>query len=116
MSAIDESLEAAEVVVIGTPIYWYGPTGPTKLLLDRLRPYFGNRRLSGKSLALLLPAGTGAPDCDLTIEMFRRACEALGMTFLVAVTAEAYDMGEVDTDPEVAQALDALAATINADA
>jgi len=58
----------------------------------------------------------GAPDCDLTIEMFRRACEALGMTFLVAVTAEAYDMGEVDTDPEVAQALDALAATINADA
>jgi len=112
MDEVYGRLEAADLIVIGTPIYWFGPTAQTKLVLDRLRPYYGNRKLAGKSLALLLVAGMGAPDCDLTIEMFRRAGEALGMTFLKVVTAKAYEAGEVVDDREAVQAIGELATLI----
>ena len=97
-------LDDADVVIVGTPIYWFGPSGPAKLFLDRLRPYYRSRRLEGKVLALLLPAADGDGDCDLTIEMFRRSASLLGMKFAGAVTAKAFDAGEVIGDSDVERA------------
>jgi multimeric flavodoxin WrbA len=91
MEELYASIDDSDVIIIGTPIYWFGPTAQTKLLLDRFRPYYVNKKLKGKRAALILPAGTGALDCDLTIEMFKRAFKALGVDFLGAVTSESYD-------------------------
>ena len=53
-----EQVAAADVVVFGTPVYWYGPTGLMKLFLDRF-VYFNcpeHRPLvRGKSAALVVP-------------------------------------------------------------
>jgi multimeric flavodoxin WrbA len=106
-------VESSDILIIATPIYWFGPSAKTKLLLDRFRPYYVNKKLAGKRFALLLPAGTGAPDCDLTIEMFRRSAEALQLKYIGAVTAKAYDIGEVKHDKNVRESISELMARIN---
>lgn len=95
MQPIYARFDNSDIIIIGTPIYWYGPTAQTKILIDRFRPYFGNKKLAGKKAALLLPAGDGEVDCDLTIEMFTRIFKTLGFNFLGAITAKAYDIGDL---------------------
>jgi multimeric flavodoxin WrbA len=109
MVELYEKLESADILIIGSPIYWYGPTAVTKLFIDRLRPYYGNKRLAGKKAAVLLPAAEGAADCDLTIEMFKRIFNALGIEFLGEVTAKAFDIGEVLDDVAALRSIHELA-------
>jgi len=112
MQDLYAKMEQTDLLVFGNPIYWFGPTAKTKLLVDRLRPYYGNKKLSGKKAALLLPAGSGASDCDLTIQMFRRTAEALGIELLGAATSEAFDIGDMRKDPQAAEAIRELASVI----
>lgn len=95
MKNLYDKLESSDTIIVGTPIYWFSPTAQTKLFIDRLRPYYGNQGLKGKKLGLLLPAGVGSKDCDLTIIMFQRICEALGIEYIGEVIVEAYDEGDV---------------------
>lgn len=95
MQDLYNKLEQSDTIIVGTPIYWFSPTAQTKLFVDRLRPYYGSKRLKGKKLGLLLPAGVGAKDCDLTIIMFKRICEALEIEYIGEVIVEAYDEGDV---------------------
>ncbi len=113
MKEIYSRLDDADIIVIGTPIYWFGPSAKTKLLLDRFRPYYVNKKLSGKKAALLLPAGTGEIDCDLTIEMFKRSFKALDVELIGSVTAEAYDVGEANNDKKAKASIDELLIKIN---
>ncbi len=98
MHLIYEKIEKCDVLIVGTPIYWYGPTAKTKLFIDRLRPYFVNKKMNGKKVALILPAGSGPGDCDLTIEMFKRISAGLGMEYLGEVMSESYDVGDAAND------------------
>lgn len=51
MQALYEKMEQSDVLIFGTPIYWFSPSTQRKLAMDRLRPFYGNRRLSGKKAA-----------------------------------------------------------------
>ena len=113
MQELYPRLNSADIIVIGTPIYWFGPSAKTKLLLDRLRPYYGNKKLKGKNAVLILPAGTGEEDCDLTIEMFKRSFEALGVKLLGSITSEAYDIGESKKDKKALKSIAELLTRIN---
>ena len=113
MQDIYPCLEDADIIIIGTPIYWYSPSATMKLLLDRMRPYYANKKLAGKSLALLLPAGSGASDCDLTIELFKRFADALELKYIGAAAAQAYDIGEVNNDQEAKASIEELVKYIN---
>ncbi len=113
MKKLYDRLEIADVIIIGTPIYWSGPSAKTKLMLDRLRPYYSNNKLSGKKIALFLPAGDGESDCDLTIEMFRRSFKALGVELIASVTAKAYDIGEANNDKLAIASITNLLTSIN---
>ena len=48
MQILYPKLEDADVIVFGTPLYWYGPTGKMKLMIDRLRPFSASKKLKGK--------------------------------------------------------------------
>ena len=112
MKELYSRIDAADIIVIGTPIYWFGPSAKTKLLLDRLRPYYANKKLTGKKAVLLLPAGTGEIDCDLTIEMFKRSFEALGVKLIGSVTSKAYDIGEASKDQTAIASINELLSQI----
>ena len=96
MSVLYKNMEWADVIIFGTPIYWFGPTAQTKLMIDRFRPYFVNKKLHGKRAALILPAGSGEGDCDITIEQFKRVFKALGVVLIDVLTLEAYDLGDAE--------------------
>lgn len=95
MKKLYAKMEESEVLVFGTPIYWFGPSGRTKLMIDRFKPYFANKKLYGKKAALLLPTAVNSAESDLTIEQFRRLFKALGVEYLDAISMNAYEEGDV---------------------
>jgi multimeric flavodoxin WrbA len=58
MLGVYPKIIASDAIVFGTPVYWYGPTGLMKLLIDRL-VYFNSPTtrsgIAGKSAALAVP-------------------------------------------------------------
>ncbi len=95
MRELYAKMEEVDVLVFGTPIYWFGSSGKTKIMIERFRPYFINKKLYGKKGALLLPTASCMDNCDLTIEQFQRLFKTLGMEYLGAIIMEAYDKGDV---------------------
>ncbi len=108
MQNLYTKIDNADVIVFATPIYWFAANAKTKLVIDRFRPYFYNKKLQGKKLILLMSAGNGKSDCDLTEEMFKRICLSLNINYLGAMKAKAYDEGEIQTDKSALAQIDEL--------
>lgn len=95
MDDLYREMESSDRLIFATPVYWYGPTAKTKLMIDRLRPYFGSGLLRGKSGAVCVIAGDGYRDSGLTISMFRRIFKTLGINEAIAVAFRAYNEGDI---------------------
>lgn len=100
MLEIYPQLEKADVIVFGTPVYWYGPTAKMKLLIDRLRPFIASGKLRGKRGILVSPSEEGPSCCDPLMEMFRMSLLYLGMELAGSLLARAYERGEIEAQPE----------------
>jgi multimeric flavodoxin WrbA len=103
MLEIYPKLEEADLIIFGTPIYWYGPTAQMKLLIDRLRPFISSGSLRGKMGVLVTPSEEGESCCGPITDMFRMSLNYLGMKFGGCILAKAYERGEILGDE---QALD----------
>jgi multimeric flavodoxin WrbA len=112
MMALYPLIEAADVLVFGSPVYWCGPTGTMKQVFDRFRPYFVNGLLKGKKAILVAPAKEGPTDADLLLEMFRRSFEWLEMEFLGPVLGTAYDREDIRKDKEAMEKAAELGAAL----
>jgi multimeric flavodoxin WrbA len=95
MQQIYPKMAEADVIVFGTPVYWYGPTAKMKMLVDRMRPFVENRKLFGKRAVVVSASAEGAVACDPLREMFRRSFEYLKMEFAGEFLVKAYDKGEI---------------------
>ena len=100
MQQIYAKMDGADVLVFGTPIYWYGPTAKMKMLLDRMRPFVENKKLRGKRAVVVVPSAEGPRACDPTIEMFRLSFEYLGVEFAGKVLVKAFDKGAIRKHPK----------------
>lgn len=100
MQQIYSLMEAADVIVFGTPLYWYGCTAKMKMLVDRMRPFVENKKLKGKKAVVVAPSAEGPEACGSMLEMFRLSFEYLGMEFVGEVLVEAYEKGEILTSKE----------------
>ncbi len=98
MAEIYPALEESDVIIFGTPIYWYGPTGKMKLAIDRLRPFIASGRMKGKKGILVVPSEEGPGCCGPLVEMFRMSFEYLGMQTAGSILARAYERGEIEAD------------------
>lgn len=96
MAGLYPRLEAADRVVLGSPIYWSGVTGPMKNFLDRLRPYYGSGRLAGKELVTVTVGAGGAEESDLIDAMYRRIAGALKARVAERVVETAFDLGDLE--------------------
>lgn len=73
----------SDVIIFGTPVYWYGPTAIMKSFLDRF-VYFNcqdNRiKIKGKDAVLVIPFEEETmATAELVIEMFKRSFDYLEM-------------------------------------
>jgi len=100
MTELYDELARADVLIFGTPIYWYGPTAQMKAFVDRLRPFADSGALRGKMGVLVLPSEEGPACCAPTLDMFGMTFKYLGISFGGSVLATAYDKGEVRDKPE----------------
>jgi multimeric flavodoxin WrbA len=98
MRKIYPKMEKADLIVFGTPNYWYGPTAKMKLLIDRMRPFVANRKLKGKKWVIVSPSAEGPHSCRLLVEMLRLSCDYLGMKFAGKILAKAYERAEIKKD------------------
>jgi multimeric flavodoxin WrbA len=85
MQALYQKISASDCLVLGTPIYWYGPTALMKGFLDRFYLYCGGEqkgKLKGKEGVLVLVFEEDDPQAaEATLEMFGRSFDYLGMSF-----------------------------------
>ena len=88
----------ADLIIFGTPIYYYGPTGQMKLLFDRMRPYGTSGKVKGKKGVIVAPSAEGAKCCGPLIKMFRMSFDYLGIDFAGKVLGTAYEKGEIEQD------------------
>jgi multimeric flavodoxin WrbA len=95
MRKIYPKMEKADLIIFGTPNYWYGPTGKMKLLIDRMRPFVENKKLKDKKWAIVSPSAEGPHSCRLLVEMLRLSCDYLGMKSAGKILVKAYEKGEI---------------------
>ena len=95
MKQIYPKMEEADLIIFGTPNYWFGPTATMKLLVDRMRPFVANKKMKGKRWVLVVPAADGPKVCGSLVQMFRMSFDYLGMKFAGKILVKAYERGEV---------------------
>lgn len=109
MSALYERLARADAFVLGTPVYWYGPTGLLKLFIDRL-VYFNcpehRPHLRGKPAAVVVPfEEEDLTMADGVLDLLGRSLGYLEMRLAGAVVAPSVTRkGEVAGHPELLEA------------
>jgi len=100
MQDIYPKIEGADVIIFGTPLYWYGPSGPMKLLIDRLLPYGESGKLKGKKAVLVIPSAEGPTACEAAVRMFQLSFNYLGIDIIHTLLPTAYEKGEIDRDTQ----------------
>ena len=100
MQQIYPKMMEADLIIFGTPIYYYGPTGQMKLLFDRMRPYGATGTLKGKKGVIVAPSAEGAKCCGPLIKMFRMSFDYLGVEFAGKILGTAYEKGEILQDKQ----------------
>lgn len=118
MQALHEALRACDAFVVGTPVYWFGPSAQTKTMLDRLYALQGpdglapnGSALNGKRAALAMayadadPLSSGA---HAVYRMFRDAFDWVDVKLVGVVHASAGAKGEVAANQVVLEEAFAL--------
>lgn len=95
MQKLYPKMEDTDLIIFGTPAYWYGPTAKMKMLLDRMRPFVANGKLKGKKAVVVSPSAEGQRACDPLLRMFRLSFEYLDVQLLDEIYVKAYNKGEI---------------------
>ena len=81
-----EKMKENKIWVLGTPVYWWGPTAQMKAFIDR---WYGVDRahFRGKSVILAISSGGGPSYSRLTVEMLESIIPYLGMNHIATLQA-----------------------------
>ncbi|MFX1342385.1 MAG: flavodoxin family protein [Promethearchaeota archaeon] len=98
MAELIEQMKASQVWVLGTPIYWWGPSAQIKAFIDRWVS-ISREHFRGKRVVLAIPMGGGAESyARHTVGMFRDIFDYLGIQHIATVLAPGFGRkGEVKT-------------------
>lgn len=105
MQPLYDKLLDADVIILGTPIYFWGPSAQMKLFLDRwyaLGQKGVREKLAGKRLLLVCAfADTDPVTAAPTVQLVRTGAEWFNMVFLPPLLVTASERGEVANKPEI---------------
>lgn len=96
MPTLFEKMERSKILVLGTPIYWWGPTAQFKAFLDRwYHPKHQN--LKNKRVIVVIPLGGGHEKyARHTVGMFNDILNYLDMEIFEIILAPGFNKrGEV---------------------
>jgi multimeric flavodoxin WrbA len=90
-----EKMQRSQVWVLGTPIYWWGPTAQFKAFIDR---WYGAKQVNfaDKKVILAIPLGGGKGIARHTVGMMTSTLNYLGVELLEIILAPGVNgLGEV---------------------
>jgi len=106
MNGLYPRIAAADALVLGTPVYWYGPTALMKAFIDRF-VYFNapprRAEVRGKPAALVIPFEDGdRATAKPVVDFFRRSLRYLEMEVAGTLLAPGVTRrGEVSGKPHL---------------
>lgn len=98
MHLVHAALGRCDAFIIGTPVYFFGPSAQTKVFLDRLIPLIETGVLRGKPLAAAMPYGDSNPIAAGAMNAYhtiRDAAAYLGIELVGWVHGTASKKGEI---------------------
>jgi len=109
-SAVAEKMLEAEVVVLGSPTYYYDINGQMKNLIDRTYSFYHDRKLAGRNaVAVTVCADRG---CERSLETIEGFLNTHQYSYLGHVCGKAYLPGEIMTDTRAVRKADEAARKI----
>lgn len=88
MRDLVRKLERSDVWVLGTPVYWWGPTAQFKAFLDRWYAFDRKREFfRGRRVILVIPSGGGETYARHTVGILESVVRYLGMTHCETILA-----------------------------
>lgn len=105
MQGLYDKILEADVLVVGTPIYFWGPSAQTKAFLDRWyaidQPGL-RERLKGKTCLLVCAFADANPEtAQGAVFMMRSATAWFEMEFMEPLLATAWERGEIAKNGDV---------------
>jgi multimeric flavodoxin WrbA len=106
MQGLYPKVEAADAIVLASPVYWFTFSAQLKLFIDRCYAYQVNdwREMQGKKYALILTYG----DTDLytsgginAISTFETMCRFLNAEIAGMIYGSMSDVGDAEKQPEL---------------
>ncbi len=113
MQDLLSKMEESKIWILGTPVYWWGPTAQLKGFIDRWyginRDVFKNRRV-----ALVIPLGSSDPStAQHVLGMFEDIFAYLGMKQIgILLAPGVYERGEANKRPDLIEEAAKLGKTI----
>lgn len=86
LEAIIKTMKESEIWVLGTPVYWWGPTAQMKAFIDR---WYGIERavFRGRGVILVVPSSGGSVYAKQTVEIFESIIPYLEMEHVRTIQA-----------------------------
>ena len=103
MDALLTQMFDSDVWILGTPVYWWGPTAQFKAFLDRWYGVNDRSKFKGKEIIVVIPSGgSGEHYYGLTKEMIERVIPYLGMVHVRTILASGIGRkGAVESHPDI---------------
>jgi multimeric flavodoxin WrbA len=119
--ALMDRVYAADLLLLGTPLYWYGPSGQLKLFLDRwsclldLDDAGFRARMRGKRAVIVIAQGErGFYEAGPCLQMLDWTFRYLDMPVAGRIVVVGHAGGDYAADPGQRQAVSAAAAALAA--
>ena len=104
MTELYNKLFESEVIILGTPVYWYGPSAQFKAFLDRWYAFSHPKyilKMRGKKLILITPfeeSDTSA--ANSLVEMIEKSINYLDAKFHGSLLVSVGEKGAIKQNPE----------------
>ena len=91
MIALYSKIIVSDVIIFGTPVYWYGPTAAMKGFIDRF-VYFNceknRKKIRGKAAVIAVPFEDSTYEtADLLVQFFEKSFDYLEIHLLDTIVA-----------------------------
>lgn len=120
-AALMHRIYAADILLVGTPLYWYGPSGQLKLFLDRwsclldLEEERFRQRMRGKRAVMLIAQGErGFYEAGPCLQMLDWTFRYLDMPVAGRIIVVGHASGDYASDPDQRTAVGDAAAALAA--
>ena len=107
-----DRLVAADMILFGTPVYWWGVTAQLKTLIDKC--YCKGAQMKDKKIGLIIVGGASTDDEEYSLIAGQFACiaEYLHWDILFTKAFSASDAGELASNAEAMTEMKELGSTI----